>query len=278
MLVRRYRGPGWRNEEPDRAAPIDVPTSTGGSEPDKPVPAPTPFRSAREAKLVVDPETSPMAIEQYRRLAAVMHQAQVARNIKIVMVTSALAGEGKTLTSTNLALTLSESYRRRVLLVDADLRRPMLHELFRLPNLAGLSDGLKAHAGQKMPLVEITSQLTLLPGGRPDPDPMSSLTSERMQQMIRQAAERFDWVVLDTPPIGILPDGHLVASMVDTVVLVVAAGRTPVAAIQRVISALGPQRIAGVVLNRVDDPTPVGYSSRYHGSSSLPARPIENQE
>ena len=69
------------------------------------------------------------------------------------MVTSALAGEGKTLTSTNLALTFSESYRRSVLLIDADLRRPTLHETFQVPNVSGLGDGLRADKDQKLSLV-----------------------------------------------------------------------------------------------------------------------------
>ena len=78
------------------------------------------------------------SIEQYRRLAARLHVAQSEQRTRVVMVTSALPGEGKTLSAANLALTLSESYRRQVLLVDADLRRPCVHDMFRLPNLGGL--------------------------------------------------------------------------------------------------------------------------------------------
>jgi Mrp family chromosome partitioning ATPase len=127
-----------------------------------------------------------------------------------------------------------------------------VHDVFQIPNLAGLSDGLKAETMRKMPIVEITPRLSVLPGGRPDRDPMSGLTSERMKRVIQQAAERFDWVILDTPPIAVMPDGNLVAALVDTVLLVIAAGRTPYAAVQRTIVALGRERIIGVVLNYVD--------------------------
>ncbi|MEQ1731368.1 MAG: CpsD/CapB family tyrosine-protein kinase [Vicinamibacterales bacterium] len=221
---------------------------------------------AREGKLVVNTDTTPAAIEQYRRLAAVMYQAQANRNIKTVMVASAFAGEGKSLTSTNLALTLSESYRRKVLLIDADLRRPTLHDSFQIPNLAGISDWLKGDGAGKMPLVEITPHLTILPGGRPDHDPMSGLASERMKQVIQQASQRFDWVILDTPPVAFLPDGHLLSAMVDTVVLVVAAGRTPSAALERTVAELGKDRIIGVVLNRVESSGLGNYGqSAYYG-------------
>jgi capsular exopolysaccharide synthesis family protein len=209
-------------------------------------------RVLRAPRLVGNAATTPLSIEQYRRLAAVMHQAQVDRGIKTVMVASAFSGEGKSLSAANLALTLSESYRRRVLLVDADLRRPMLHDIFQIPNLEGLSDGLKSKVLRKMPLVEITPNLSLLPGGRPDPDPMGGLTSDRMKHVMQQAVSRFDWVILDTPPIALLPDGSLVANMVDTVLLVVAARRTPCAAVQRAVAVIGKDHIIGTVLNFVD--------------------------
>ncbi len=205
----------------------------------------------RDGKLVVSPHASPDAVEQYRRLGAVMYQAQANRGTRTVLVSSTFPSEGKSLTATNLALTLSESYHRRVLLIDADLRRPTLHNTFEIPNLAGISDWLKGDGAGRMPLVQISKHLTLLPGGRPDPDPMSGLSSDRMRQVLARASERFDWVIVDTPPVAVLPDAHLLSQYVDTVVFVVAAGQTPAAAAQRAVEELGRERIIGVVLNRV---------------------------
>jgi capsular exopolysaccharide synthesis family protein len=215
--------------------------------------------AARQGRLVVNRDIPHTAIEQYRRLAAVMYQAQANRGTKTVMVASAYAAEGKSLTATNLALTLSESYRRNVLLIDADLRRPTLHDTFELPNLAGLSDWLKADGPTTMPLIHVTPHLAVIPGGRPDHDPMSGLVSDRMQLVIRQASERFDWVIIDTPPVAFLPDGHLLSAMVDTVVLVVNAGDTPAVAVQRAVAELGHDRIIGVVLNRAETSSMYGY-------------------
>ena len=116
--------------------------------------------ASQPGKLVISPDATPTAIEQYRRLGAVMYQAQANRRIKTAMVTSAFAAEGKSLSTANIALTLSESYRRRVLLIDADLRRPTLHDTFQIPNLAGVSDWLKGDGGGRLPpLVEITQQI-----------------------------------------------------------------------------------------------------------------------
>lgn len=223
--------------------------------------------SATSEKLVGPSQASSAAAEQYRQLAAALHHAQKERNIGVVMVSSAVASEGKTLTSTNLALTLSTSYRRTVLLIDADLRRPSVHEVFQMQNSSGLTDGLRAPADQKLKVVEVTDRLSVLTSGRPTSDPMSLLTSERMVRLIEEASERFDWVIMDTPPVGLLSDANLLGAMVDAAVLVVAAGRTPFDMVQRAVDAIGRDRIFGVVLNRVEERAVYGgysYSGYYH--------------
>jgi protein-tyrosine kinase len=211
-------------------------------------------------KVVVDARISAVSREQYRRLAAILHDAQNTTGLRVVMVASALTGEGKTLTASNLALTFSESYQRRVLLVDADLRRPSLDALFRLNSATGLSDGLASDAS-RLVVRQVSSRLAVLPAGRPNADPMAGLTSERMRHLLAEAREAFDWVFVDTPPLGLMPDAHILASMVDGVVVVVRAGSTPHASIKRAVDAIGRTRILGVVLNG-SDPTP---ASGYYG-------------
>ena len=141
-----------------------------------------------------------MTVEQYRRLAATLHHAQSDDGIKVVMVASALAGEGKTLTAVNLALTLSESYgaprpahRRRSAAAD-DASGVSSAERVRPERRA--EGGRRPQADRSRDFAE----LSLLPAGRPDPDPMSGLTSDRMRRVIEEAAAKFDWVMLDTPP------------------------------------------------------------------------------
>lgn len=219
-----------------------------------------------EGKIVVDGETSPVSIEQYRRLAATLHEIQVQSGLKTLMISSALPRDGKTLTSTNLALTLSESYKRRVLLVDADLRKPSVHALFRLPNARGLADGLRSESAGTLPLIEVTSRLTILPAGTPDHSPMAGLTSARMGAILKEAAGRFDWVLIDTAPIGLVSDAHLLARYVDGVLLVIGAGSTDFAAVKKAVNELGREKIIGVVLNRVhDEPSSSDYHQYYNG-------------
>jgi capsular exopolysaccharide synthesis family protein len=212
-------------------------------------------------KLVLAPDPDPGSVEQYRLLAGRLHLAQAEHGIKVVMIASALPGEGKTLTAANLALTLSESYHRNVLVIDGDLRRPSIHELFRIQNVSGLNDGLRSDASRKVPLVRWSDHLTIITAGRPDADPMKVLVSEKMRKVITEAAAKFEWVIIDTPPVGLLTDASLFSAMVDTAVLVVQAGRTPYADIQRAVQALGKDQIFGVVLNRTD----VSRQARYAG-------------
>ena len=216
------------------------------------------------------PETPRAAVEQYRKLAATLHLWHVERELKVIMVTSAVPGDGKTLTAANLALTLSESYRRRVLLVDADLRRPALGEIFQLPHIVGLSDWLKAVSHRKVPVVRVSDHLTFLPAGRPDPDPIGGLTSDRMGRLLHDAAASFDWVIVDTPPVGLLTDAKLLGEMADGVLLVIRAGATPYELVQRAVEALGRDRLLGVVMNCTNEGvTQHGYDAYYgYGSSA----------
>jgi len=192
-----------------------------------------------------------LLIEQFRRLAATLIHSQRTAPLKVIMVTSAAPEEGKTLTALNLALVLSESFRLRVLLIDADLRRPKITEVANI-TVEGLGEVVKAPEARKVPLVPVTDMLTLLPAGRADPDPLSGLTSARMQQLLHEAGATFDWVIVDTPPVGAAADASLLCAMADATVLVVRAGRTPFEAVQQAIDGIGRERIIGVVLNGVD--------------------------
>jgi receptor protein-tyrosine kinase len=253
--------PAFVVEEPLRTTPPVAPATAVA--PAKPVS----FGAADRDKLVVGDGVDGALIEQYRHLAAVMHHAQKASNIHSIMVTSALPAEGKTLTATNLALTLSESYQRRVLLIDADLRRPRMQEMFALGGSGdGLTDSLAQTRDGRLPVHQVTAHLWVLTAGHVLPDPMSLLVSPAMRQLLDDAKESFDWVVVDTPPIAILPDANLLAAMIDTTLLVVSAQSTPYPMVQRAAQAVGTNRILGVVLNRAEKTNlPANYG--YYGSN-----------
>jgi capsular exopolysaccharide synthesis family protein len=218
-------------------------------------------------KVIVDGNTPQGSTEQYRSLAATLLDAQAESGTRVVMVASAVPSEGKTLTACNLALTLSESYQKRVLLIDGDLRRPTLHEMFRLNAASGLSESLRSPTETKLLLRQVSSKLAILPAGRPSSDPMASLTSDRMRRLLDEARETFDWVIIDTPPLVLLPDANLLAPMADGVVLVIRAASTPHAMVARAIEAIGKNRTLGIVLNRVETDD-VSYGGYYYGYGS----------
>jgi capsular exopolysaccharide synthesis family protein len=254
LVLERYRSELQTPKEPRPGLPL--------SPPSPPIVHAVPRRRAQaqsyllenltEPKLVVNGSATPLVREQYRRLAASLHSLQVERGLKTLVITSALPHDGKSLTLANLALTLSESYARRVLLIDADLRQSSLHRLFGVANGAGLSEAIQFPSRTPATL-EISANLTLLPGGQAIANPLAALSSERMRSLLEELAAKFDWVLLDAPPVGLLPDGLILTRMTGACVLVIRAGATPFAAVERAISELGRECIIGTVLNGVDD-------------------------
>ena len=237
--------------------------------------APTPgmisFSSEWRERLAGSAQGDPALTEQFRRLAATLHHAQQANGLRSVMVTSASPGDGKTLTAINLAIVLAESYRYNVLLIDADLRRPSIPNIAELGEGSGLSEVLRASTEQKLALVPITSRLTLLPAGQPVSNSIEALTSPRMRQILEEANTRFDWVVLDAPPVGLTSDARLLTSFVGGAIFVIHAGKSQYPAVQKGIDLLGREHIIGVVLNGVEDAGGEEYT--YYGPAQTPGQP-----
>lgn len=218
------------------------------------------FAAAWRERLAQEPDGDPALIEQFRRLAATLHHAKQANGIRSVMVSSAMPDDGKTFTAINLALVLANSYRYQVLLVDADLRRPSIPSVVDLADGAGLSEALRAATDQKVTLVPISPRLTVLPAGQAISNSIEALTSPRMRQILDEAITRFDWVILDAPPVRATADARIITQFVDGTLLVVRAGQTHFDDVQRAVDAIGREHILGVVLNGAEnDSTPAYY-------------------
>jgi capsular exopolysaccharide synthesis family protein len=217
------------------------------------------------AEKVATPSGAPtVALEQYRKLAGKLHQWQLDHGGKVVMMVSAVAGEGKTLTTVNLALTLSGSYQKRVLVVDCDLRRPTMHAAFQIASSPGVADIVRR---AEIPVVRVSERLSIVPAGRLDGDPMGVLTSSAMAALLEHARQDYDWVLLDTAPLAVLPDANLLTDHVDGAVLIVSAGDTEFELIDTAVRVVGRDRILGVVLNGVDprDMSTANYHADYYG-------------
>lgn len=222
------------------------------------------------ARLVSAADANPVLIEQFRNLAAALNRLQTERTLKSLLVTSPAPGDGKSHVAVNLALTLSESYRRKVLLVDADMRRPTLHHLFHVSGAHGLLDALRAEAEDVPAVVPVTGTLSLLPAGRPQANPVGDLSSGRMSRLIANAGSTYDWVIVDSPPAAGLADARIILETVDGAILVVRAAATRFAELQAATDALGPGRLLGVILNAVD-PREIhreDYYGNYYGYGS----------
>jgi capsular exopolysaccharide synthesis family protein len=232
------------------------------------------FASGWRERLAIGGQSNPVLADQFRRLAATLLHVQRTENLRTLLVTSALAADGKTMTAVNLSLVLSESYRKRVLLVEGDLRRPAISRIAGVPKGPGLSEVLKAHDDRRLTLVQLTETLTLLPAGHPDPDPLSALTSSRLQALLQDASEQFDWVIVDTPPLAATTDATLLCPLVGAVLLVIRAGHTPLEKVAEAIEALGRDRILGIVLNASDQAEASKYG--YYGEATIPTGPSLN--
>lgn len=222
------------------------------------------FSSQMKERLATGTEGDAGLTEQFRRLAATLHHAHQAKGLRNLMLTSASPSDGKTLTAVNLALVLAESYRYNVLLIDADLRRPSLPNVTDMTEGCGLSEALIAPSETKLALIPITHRLTLLPAGHPIPNSIEALTSPRMKDILTEAASRFDWVILDAPPVGPATDARLLSQMVGGTLFVIHAGKTQLPAVQNAIDAIGREHILGVVLNGVEASGPESY---YYGTA-----------
>ncbi len=172
---------------------------------------------------ITDPR-SPVS-EAYRSLRANLSFYSLDKPLRTLMVTSPAAGEGKSTTIANLAVTMAQSGRRTIV-VDTDLRRPALHELFGGQMSPGLTDAMMAAAGE-LPLQKTAVEnLWLLSSGPKPPNPADMLGAERMAQIIDQLTEQADIVLFDAPPVMAAADAAILGAKADGVLLVIQAGKT----------------------------------------------------
>jgi capsular exopolysaccharide synthesis family protein len=191
--------------------------------------------------------------EDYRTVRSSILFSHADSSPKTISFTSTLPQEGKTATVSNLAVSFSQ-LEGKVLLIDADLRKPRLHKVFKMRNMVGLSSYLTGkvsfdEAIQKIPIENIW----VIPSGPHPPNPAELLNSKRMKDLLAQVKDRFDHILIDTPPVLAVIDPVIVSSLVDCTVFVVKAGKTTrkpmVKAIEEIQKAKA--EIVGVIFNEV---------------------------
>ncbi len=208
------------------------------------------LKSGRGRRPVAAPAT---ALEDYRDLRTNLHFVDLESSIKTLVVTSAGPGEGKSTTAANLARVLAQA-GDKVILVDADLRLPSLHQIMGTPNSFGLTGLLLSDSDNPWNGLVATDipELMVLPSGPLPPNPSELLTSKRMAKLIESLQGRADYVIFDTPPLSTVTDAGILAGSVDGVLLVVEVSRTRSSNLKQAMRSLlnVRARVVGAVMNK----------------------------
>ncbi|WP_339226782.1 CpsD/CapB family tyrosine-protein kinase [Oceanobacillus sp. FSL K6-2867] len=204
--------------------------------------------------------------EQYRTVRTNLQFASADEEIQTLLLTSAGPSEGKSMTTANLAVVYAQQ-GKKVLLIDADLRKPTIHYTFRLDNLKGLSNVLVGDIPLQEAIVPNAVQdLDLISCGPIPPNPSELLGSKRMQRMIAEARELYDVIIFDTPPVLAVTDAQILSALVDGSILVVRSKSTETESAQKAIESLRAvnAKVLGTVLNDRDKKESNQYY--YYGS------------
>ena len=220
-----------------------------------------PASLAEELVSLVAPES--VAADQYRTLRHCIENVRNETGGQVFAVTSPTPGDGKTVTTLNIAGALAQAQGARVLAIDADLRRPSVARYLGLDDRhRGLADALRDPSYQLADVARPIKgfNLRVVAAGRPEASPYELLNSPRLEMLIQQARREYDCVLIDTPPAVLMPDCRLIQRSVDGFLLVVAAHKTPRALVSEALNGLDRDKLLGLVFNGDDRP-----SSRYYG-------------
>lgn len=214
--------------------------------------------------IVFNKPKSPIS-EAYRSIRTNIQFANIDRNIKSIIVTSATKSEGKTTTLSNLAVTMADM-GKKVIVVDCDLRRPKIHKTFDLTNIGGISDIL-LNSANYIDYIKTTDikNLEILTAGQIPSNPSEMISSKSMRKLLEQIKGDYDYMFIDVPPVGVVTDASILATIVDGVILVCASGGVEIELARlakQTLTNVGAN-ILGVVLNKVNLESKSAYSSHY---------------
>jgi succinoglycan biosynthesis transport protein ExoP len=226
------------------------------------------YRPASTIVTILDPQS--VATEQYQILAMRLRNSAKGTKCPIFLVTSSAGGEGKTVSSINLAVALSE--QSRVLLIDADLRRPKVHQYLGFPVMEsrGLGNLLFNPEDNLAKYTRTVDNLSILPGGGHVEHPLTLLASPKLGVLMTRLRDQFEYIIVDSPPIMPVADGLILRGITDQVLIVVRAGYTARAVLRRALNSLDTSHLAGVILNDFDiRHSRYAYAYKYYQKSYL---------
>jgi capsular exopolysaccharide synthesis family protein len=218
---------------------------------------------APESRLVFFTEPDSLAAEKFRFLGVRLRQMQQGRTLKKVLITSTIPEEGKSLVSANLAGVLARR-KQRVLLIEGDLRRPTLAQRFGLGRLAGIGEWLQGDRETITNIYRLSDfDFWMMPAGDPPVNPLELMHSGRLARLMESLADRFDWIIVDSPPLLPLADTTVWSRVTDGTLLVARVGITEKAQLQRGLELVKKSNLVGVVLNGSEVTDYKSYYQRY---------------
>lgn len=207
--------------------------------------------------------------EEYRSLRThILHKSQRGK-LQSIVVASINPSEGKSITAINLSWLLAQTDGVKCLIIDSDLRMPSLTDYIGIETDKGLSDILAGKATLQDSIIKLEpAGLHILPGGEARSDVAELISGPKFKEILRQAREMFDFVIIDAPPLGIFTDANVLINHADGAMLVIRANRTKYAAIDRILETLPRERMLGVVLNDSEDVLDEShYNYGYYGKN-----------
>ena len=193
------------------------------------------------------------ASERFRTLRARLFHTAATRTLRRLLITSSIASEGKTFVASNLGRSIVQQPERRVLLIDADLRAPRLHSAFGATRFPGLTDYLRGDADECQVIQKgMEENLFLISAGNSVGKPSELLLSDRMRNLLDLLTPMFDWIIIDSPPALPVHDSSILAGLTDGVLLVLRAGVTPIAAVEKTAAEFKHKNLLGVIFNQVE--------------------------
>jgi capsular exopolysaccharide synthesis family protein len=222
-------------------------------------------RNGFSEALVAIQDPAGAVAEAYRMLRTNLFYARVDTPPKVIVLTSAGREEGKSITVANLGVMLAQA-GKNTLILDCDLRKPAQHKIFRARSIEGLVDVLVGEQDPQEVWQEPVPALKLIPAGAPPPNPAEILTSRRLAAFLRQVRQEFDYVLVDTPPVGYASESAALAANGDGVLLVLDSQHTRKGSLRQALRRLGSvgANVLGTVMNRYEAPSVTATEEGYN--------------
>ena len=216
-----------------------------------------------DGRLITIREPYSMIAEQYRVLSTRISKLVQNKSSYTLAITSSLKSEGKSFTALNLAITLAKDFDENVLLIEGDLKNPTLHEYLKRSPGFGLSDVIEGRIDMDTAAIKLfEGKLTVLLAGKKIGNPSRLISSPKMEEILNNAKGVYKYIIIDAPPVLPLVDMNIYSNLVDGILLIIRAGKTPKSMVKRALSSMHSEKVIGAVLNDVE----MNYSKYYYGS------------